>query len=102
MKTFFISLFLIASTISTMVSQETEKMKGTFNGYEDGIFSFTDTDGYSIEFHHISDVAKATIDLSQEKFKGKLFQITFIGETEMDDQNEEITVNRITALKVVE
>ncbi|MGB3149915.1 MAG: hypothetical protein WBB27_04565 [Maribacter sp.] len=63
-------------------------MAGTFNGYEDGIFSFTDTDGYSIDFHHISEEAKATFDLTQDKFKGKLFQITFIGETEIDDQEE--------------
>ena len=102
MKAILISVFLLITTMNGLTVQETESMAGTFNGYEDSIFSFTDTDGYSMEFNHISDEAKVTIDLTDNKYIGKLFQVTFTSESEIDDQDEEMTVNTITAIKILE
>lgn len=102
MKAILISIFLMMTTMTGLTVQETESMAGTFNGYEDSIFSFTDTDGYSMEFHHVSDEAKATIDLTDDQYIGKLFQVTFTSEIEMDDEDEEIAINTITAIKILE
>jgi hypothetical protein len=55
MKTLLI-FFMPLSTLMTFNSiQETEKMTATFENYEDGIYYFTDKNGFSNEFHHISD-----------------------------------------------
>jgi hypothetical protein len=102
MKTLLVSIFLVVASFTNLIGQETETMTGTFNGYEDGVFNFTDTDGYSMEFNHISNEAKAMIDLTQDQYIGKLFQVTFTSETEVDDEDEEMTSNTIVGIKVIE
>ena len=102
MKAILIPIFFVITTNTNFTGQETESMAGTFNGYEDSIFNFTDTDGYSMEFNHISDEAKDMVDLTDDKYIGKLFQVTFTSESEIDDQDEEMTVNTITAIKMLE
>ncbi|MBD1259390.1 hypothetical protein HZY62_02225 [Maribacter polysiphoniae] len=100
MKTLFITLFLIVSNLGGATLQETEKMTATFDGIEDGIYYFTDADGFSNEFQHISEDALNSFDLSDAKYKGQTFIITYISETETDDLDEEISVNTITGLKL--
>ncbi len=102
MKILLVSIFLMVSSISNLIGQETESFSGTFNGYENSVFIFTDTDGYDMEFQHMTDEAMAMIDLTDDEYIGKLFQVTFTSETEIDDQDEEITINTITAIKVLE
>ncbi|MFD0796775.1 hypothetical protein ACFQZJ_04835 [Maribacter chungangensis] len=101
MKTLFISLLLVVSSLSNKLSQETETITATYDAYEDGIFYFTDTDGYTNEFSHFSKDAKKMYDLTSDEFIGSDFQITYTSETEMDDLDEEITVNTIIALKLL-
>lgn len=102
MKTLFISLLLVVSSLSMTLSQETETMTATFDGYEEGTYYFTDSDGYSNEFDQLSNAVKKMYDLSSEKFVGSTFQITYTSESEIDDSDEEITINTIIALKLME
>lgn len=102
MKTLFISLMLVVSSLTTVPSQETEKMTATFDGYEDGTYYFTDSDGYSTEFNQLSNEARKLYDLSTEEFVGSTFVITYTSETEVDDLDEEIIVTTIIDLKLVE
>lgn len=102
MKTLFISLMLVVSSLTTAPSQETEKMTATFDGYEDGTYYFTDSDGYSTEFNQLSNEARKLYDLSTEEFVGSTFEITYTSETEVDDLDEEIIVTTIIDLKLVE
>lgn len=102
MKTLLISFMFLSSLMPINSSQETERMTATFENYEDGVYYFIDKDGYSNGFHHISDEAKNAFDLTTETFIGKKFLITYTNETEMDELNEEINVNTISALKLIE
>ena len=98
----FVFLFLIASSIHGPLLQESEKMTATFNGIEDGIYSFTDADGFSNEFQNITQEALNSFDLSDDKYKGQLFTITYFSETDIDELDEEILVTTITALKLIQ
>ncbi len=102
MKTLFISLLLVVTSLSKTLPQETETMTATFDGYEEGTYYFTDSDGYSNEFSHLSNAAKKVYDLTTDNFVGSIFQITYTSEIEIDDSDEEININTIVALKRME
>lgn len=102
MKTLFMSLLLLISSLTTVPSQETETMTATFDGYEEGMFYFTDSDGYSTEFSQLSQEAKKLYNLTTKEFVGSTFMVTYSSETEVDDLDDEITMNTIIALKLVE
>ncbi|MDV7140873.1 hypothetical protein R3X28_18420 [Maribacter sp. TH_r10] len=102
MKTLFISLFLIVNGLGGAIVQESEKITATYEGFEDGTYYFTDNDGFSNEFQHVTEGVLESYDLTDEMYKGKLFIVTYISEVETDDLDEEITVNTITELKIKE
>ncbi|MFS4457464.1 hypothetical protein [Maribacter sp. 2304DJ31-5] len=77
MKSFFISIYFVLSLFHTPILQETRKTTATFDGYVNNQFKFTNSEGNSFTFHSISDTAKNTFDLTQDKFKGVLFYISF-------------------------
>ena len=102
MKTFLVFLVAFASMATTVVAQETETVKATFNEYSEGIYYFTDSDDFTMEFEHISQEVLSQFNLAGEEFKGKLFQITYQADTEEDEEGDSIAVNTITGLKLVE
>lgn len=102
MKTLFISLLIVVTSLSNTLPQETETMSATFDGYNEGTFYFTDGYGYSNEFSHLSNAAKTMYDLTSDEFVGIIFQITYTSEIEIDDSDEEININTIVALKRME
>lgn len=102
MKTLCITLLLLVSGLNTSVIQESEKVNATFEGLENGIYFFTDTDGFSIEFEHISQEALDSFDLSDDTYMGKMFTVTYTSDTELDEMDEEIVVNTIMALHMVQ
>lgn len=102
MKTLFISLFVSVSVMTNIVSQDTEKITASFDTYEDGVYYFVDADGYTIMFNHISKEAKTRYDLTSDDFIGKSFEITYFSENEMDEFDEEISVQTIVSLKLLE
>lgn len=101
MKTLFISLLLVVSSLSASLNQDTETMTATFDGYEEGSFYFTDSDGYSTAFSQLSDEARKLYDLTTEEYVGSTFMVTYTSETEIDDLDEEVTMTTIVALKLV-
>jgi len=102
MKTLFISFFLLTSVLTNDTVQDIEKMTATFDSYEGTVFYFIDKDGYTNAFEHISEKAQAMYDLTSADFIGKSFQITYTSDTEMDESDEEISVNSIVSLKLLE
>ena len=101
MKTLVMSLLLLIASLTSVPSQETETMTATFDGYEEGSYYFTDSDGYSTEFNQLSNEARKLYDLSTEEFVGSTFVITYTSETEVDDLDEEIAVTTIIDLKLM-
>lgn len=102
MKTLFVFLVAFASMATTVVAQESETINATFNEYSDGIYYFTDSDDFSMEFEHISKDVLSQFDLAGHEFKEKLFQITYEADTEEDEEGDSIEVKTIVGLKLVE
>lgn len=100
MKTLFVFLIAITSMATTVVAQDT--VKATFNEHLDGIYYFTDKDGYAMEFAQTQKDVLAQFDLLGEAYKGKVFIITYTTDTEEDEDGDEISINIIVGLKLVE
>ncbi|TDS16694.1 hypothetical protein DFQ03_1176 [Maribacter caenipelagi] len=97
MKSLLIVLFVAVSSLTTF-GQETSTMNGTYEGYIDGVYVFSDGEGYTTEFSNITDDVANEFDLNSEKFVGKQFMITFTVDSEMDEDDEEIQVSTIVKL----
>ena len=96
-----IVFFVAITSMSTMaVAQEAETVKATFDEHLDGIYYFTDKDGYSLEFAHIEQEVLAQFDLFGEEHKGRVFMITYTSDTEEDEEGDEIAINNIVGLKL--
>tara|TARA_R110001592_G_scaffold202728_2_gene452304 strand:+ start:2189 stop:2497 length:309 start_codon:yes stop_codon:yes gene_type:complete len=102
MKSIVIVLFVALTSFSSVYCQDAEKMNGTFAGYEDGVYVFTDKDGYNAEFASITDEVSKKYNLTDKTYIGKQFIITFIVETEMDEFDEEVQVSSIVGLTMPE
>ena len=97
MKSLLIVLFVAVSSLTTF-GQETSTMNGTYEGYIDGVYVFSDGEGYTTEFSNITDDVANEFDLNSEKLVGKQFMITFTVDSEMDEDDEEIQVSTIVKL----
>lgn len=91
-------------------NQETETITGVYDGYDGDTFGFkyTDEDGEEdiIVFSKISSEVSEKEDLSEGKYIGKIFNITYISETETEIDEEgdeqEYVVRTIIALEQVD
>ncbi|MDF4221490.1 MULTISPECIES: hypothetical protein [Maribacter] len=101
MKSLLIVLFVAVSSLTTF-GQETSTMNGTYEGYIDGVYVFTDGEGYSTEFTNVVDEVTSKYDLKSQKLVGKQFSITFTVDSELDEDDEEIQVSTITGLLMPE
>ncbi len=102
MKTLIVFLVAITSMSTLTVAQESETIKATFNEHLEGIYYFTDKDGYVMEFAQTQKDVLAQFDLLGEGFKGKVFMITYTTDTEEDEEGDEISINIIVGLKLTE
>jgi len=102
MKTVLLILLFIATPPNNLVNQETETVKASFTEFDDDVYLFKDKDGFSVEFEHVKDEILKQYDLKGDSLKGKLFLITYFGETEVDADGEDIITNTIIALKLLE
>ena len=102
MKKLMILLFTIASF--AFVNQQEEKLtlKATFDGFEEGIYYFTDEEDNSFYFETISKEAIAKYNLLKEEFIGESFEITYKIETKTDEYDEEYEAYAIVKLKLIE
>ena len=97
-------LLFACITISGSVEkkQGTATVKATFDGYTEGIYSFSEDDELLYEFQKIEDDASTKYDLTDDQYIGKIFNVTYTIETEVDDDDEEYLVYIIVDLKLVE
>jgi hypothetical protein len=98
MKSILVVLFVALSSFGNLNVQETDKMNATFAGYEDGMYVFTDSDGYQSEFNYVSQDVSQQFDLTDKQYVGKQFTITYTVDTEIDEEDEEIQVSTIVGL----
>lgn len=97
MKSILIVLFVAVSSLTTF-GQDTSTMNGTYEGYINGAYVFSDNEGSTAEFNNITDDVANEFDLNGQKFVGKQFTITFIVDSELDEDDEEIQVSTIVEL----
>lgn len=98
MKSILIIIFAAITSITTINLQETQKMNGTFLGYEDGVYLFKDGNGQTIKFNYLSDTARSKYDLIDDSFVNQQFVITFSENTELDEKEEDLQVATILDL----
>jgi len=101
MKTLFISLLAIISFVGLETNQDEITIKATFDGYEEETFYFTEEEESSYEFQKIDPVASNKYNLQDDKFKGKKFEVTYMTETDLDENDDEYTIYTILDLKLV-
>ena len=105
----FFSLLSYASSIESLVIQDTKTMEGVFDGHEDYGYNFitTHSDGseHTITFQNINDELLNQFDLKSEEFIGKNFKITYqikIKKTKdeygFEDEEEILTITNLEAL----
>lgn len=96
MKT-LITFFALLCFVSVK-SQETLSIKATFFGHEEGFYYFTDYNDNSFFFEGLDDAAKEKFNLTQKKFIGKKFNITYRVETSIGEYGEEYYASIIVDL----
>ena len=101
MKSILIVLFVAVSSLTTF-GQDTSTMNGTYEGYINGAYVFSDGEGSTAEFTNITDDVENAYDLNSQKFVGKQFMITFVVDSELDEDDEEIQVSTIVKLLMPE
>lgn len=97
MKSILIVLFVAISSLTTF-GQDTSTMNATYEGYINGAYVFTDSEGDSVEFNNAVSAVTSMYDLNSQKFIGKQFSITFTIDSELDEDDEEIQVSTIVEL----
>jgi len=102
MKIKFILITLLITTVSFGILQDIIKVKATFDEYDDGIFSFSDEEEGGYAFQRIDSVATSKYDLTDTKYVGKTFMVSYRIETEIDEDDETYEIYAIMDLKLIE
>ncbi|MDO9274821.1 MAG: hypothetical protein Q7T92_04630 [Lutibacter sp.] len=96
MKT-LITLFALLS-LFFVKGQETLTIKATFNGHEEGFYYFTDENDYSFFFEGIEAAATEKYNLTDNRYIGKKFNVTYKVETTKGEYGEEYYASIIVDL----
>lgn len=102
MKTLIIAFFALSLMSGKVAVQDTDTIKAVFNGYEEEIYYFSGENDNSYEFQRIEEVAMNQYDLTDTKYKGETFEVSYKIETETDDDDEEYSIYVIVNLKLIE
>jgi len=104
MKTLHVILIALATFTNGFINQDTETVNATFDNYEDGTYYFTDNNDESefYTFEKIEDDVLKSYDLTDKKYEGKTFNVTYRIETEIDDSDDEYNIWIIVKLELVE
>ncbi|MEP2237372.1 MAG: hypothetical protein ABJI22_03355 [Maribacter sp.] len=97
MKSLLIVLFVAVSSMTTF-GQEASKMNGTYEGYMNGVYVFSNHEDSKTEFTKVTSEVIANYDLNSQKFVGRQFSITFTVDSEIDEDDKEVQVSTITGL----
>lgn len=101
MKILSILLFSLLITNNTIITKNTETLKATYDGYEDGVYYFSDDDD-TYEFKNADPKVLKAYDLSSKKYEGQDFNITYEIEKKIDEDDEEFEVWTISKLELIE
>ncbi len=93
--TSIVVVFFIAAYQNTTV-------EATYDGYEDGVYYFTDNNDETLEFQEVEKDVLKTYDLMSKKFENKNFSVTYKTVEEEDEEGDSYTTYVITALKLIE
>lgn len=96
-----ITLFTLVS-LFLVKDQENLTIKATFDGYEEGFYYFTDKEDYSFFFEGEEASAAEKYDLTNNKYIGKTFNITYKVETTTGEYGEEYYASIIVQLVLEE
>lgn len=85
------------------VSQDTTTITATFDYHDEGMYYFTENgeDEETYTFVKAEASVLKAYDLTDEKYEGKTFKVTYKTETEEDEFEEEYEVLVITKLELV-
>jgi hypothetical protein len=100
MKVTTILLFALAMMSSVIATKHTEELKLTYDGYEDGVYYFSEDDN-SYEFQNIEPKVLEKYDLKSEKYVGEKFNTTYKIEIKKDDDDEEYETWTILKLELI-
>jgi len=100
MKTLLIALIVLVSIAAT--TQDKTTVKATFDGLENEVYYFSDNAETTHAFDAINEEANKKFDLTNEKFKGQLFNITYTTESITDDMENKIEVLTIVDLEILD
>lgn len=101
MKTLAITIFALISFINVENQSNIKEITATFNGFENGIYTFSDANNELYYFNRIDDVVTEKFDLTGLDFEGDNFKISYKIELEdTDDDNKEI-VHIIVGLELL-
>jgi len=98
MKTLWIALFTLVSFSNI---QEKTTITAIFDGIENEVYYFSDDADVTHIFDTISEEAIKKFDLSNEKYNGQTFKITYTSETIMDEMENNMEVLTIVDLEIL-
>ncbi|MBQ0788622.1 MAG: hypothetical protein KBT69_14085 [Oceanihabitans sp.] len=98
MKTLWIALFTLASFFSI---QDKTTVTAIFDGVENEAYYFSDDADVTHVFDTMSEEAIKKFDLSNEKYSGQTFRITYTTETIMDEMENNMEVLTIVDLEIL-
>ena len=107
MKTLFIPVITLILSINPTSFQDEITLDVTYDGYYNGLFSFTRIaaddaeNGDTIAFEDIASDLLSKYDLKSHKFHGEEFTITYIEEA-IEDEDEVLTTYLLTDIARIE
>ena len=102
MKTILLGLFSIVMFVSYGQEQENKTVTATFNGYEDGVYYFSDGEDESYEFEEVDTEVLKAFNLKNEKFIDQKFKVTYREEKYEDEDGFEHETWVIVELELIE
>lgn len=101
MKTLLITFLTLITFFNTEKIEEIKTITATFDGYENGIYSFSDADKEIYYFNRIEDTVSKKFDLTGLDFVGDNFKISYRIELEDTKTNKKEIVHTIVSLNLV-
>jgi len=101
MKTILLGLFSIVMFVSYGQEQKNKTVTATFNGYDEGVYYFSNGDEDSYDFEKVDAKVLKAFDLKSDKFVDKKFKITYKEEKSKDEDGEEYEIWVIVKLELI-
>ncbi|AXG70173.1 hypothetical protein KORDIASMS9_02412 [Kordia sp. SMS9] len=97
-------LTIVTSIVAVffMTTYQNTTVEATYDGYEDGVYYFTDGNDETLEFQEVDKEVLKAYDLMSKKFENRSFNVTYKTVEEEDEEGDSYTMYVITALKLIE